>query len=256
MNTIHEVNRKRWDAASEEWARGADRRGLWRRCVTEPSLVLCDRELAYLGDVSGKDACVLGSGDNQVAFALSGMGAQVTSVDISQRQLDVAKRSAEELHLSMPFLRADVTDLSEIGDATFDLVYTGGHVAVWVSDLDVYYGEAARILRADGLFMVTEYHPFRRVWRESQNELAVEYPYCDRGPFVYDVTANLDGHKPGPLKSYEYHWTVSDFLNAVLKSDCRLLEVHEFQENVAEWEGAPMQGLPECMLIVARRCRE
>jgi SAM-dependent methyltransferase len=252
-NELHEANRKRWDAASEGWAKGADSRGLWRRCPTEPGLVLCDRELAYLGDIGGKCVCVLGSGDNQVAFALAGMGAKVTSVDISQQQLDVAKRRAHELCLPMTFLRADVTDLSEVADATFDAVYTGGHVAVWVSDLGLYYGEAARVLRPNGLFMVAEYHPFRRLWRESQDQLAVEYPYFARGPFEYDVTADVLHPKPGTLKSYEFHWTVSDHINAVLKARCRLLEVHEFGESVADWERAPLHGLPEYLLIVARK---
>lgn len=253
MNDIHEVNRKRWDAASDEWARGGDRRGLWRRSPTAPALVLCDRELAHLGNLSGKDVCVLGSGDHEVAFALAGMGGKVTSVDISQRQLDVGQRRAKELGLAMSFVRADVTNLAPIADGRFDVVYTGGHVAVWVADLSAYYAEAARILRPGGLFMIAEYHPFRRVWRESASELVVGYPYFKRGPFAYDVSTNLDGHTPGPMKSYEFHWTVSDYLNAVLNGGCRLVEVHEFGETAADWEGAPMHGLPEILLIVARR---
>ena len=44
-NEIHEANRKRWDAGSELWAKRADSRGLWRRCSSEPALVLSDREL-------------------------------------------------------------------------------------------------------------------------------------------------------------------------------------------------------------------
>jgi len=252
-NELHEANRKRWDVASESWARGADSRGLWRRCPTESELVLCDRELAHLGDIAGKCVCVLGSGDNQVAFALAGMEARVTSVDISQRQLDVAKRRAEELRLPMSFLRADVTDLSEIGSAVFDAVYTGGHVAVWVSDLNAYYAEAARILRPGGLFMVAEYHPFRRLGRKSQDQLSVAYPYFTRGPFEYDVTPDVLRPQSGRFKSYEFHWTVSDFISAVLKAGCRLQEVHEFGESVADWEGAPLQGLPEFLLIVARK---
>lgn len=43
-NTIHEVNRKRWDAGSEQWAERAGSRGLWRRCPAEPELVLSDKE--------------------------------------------------------------------------------------------------------------------------------------------------------------------------------------------------------------------
>ena len=252
-NKIHEANRKRWDAGSAQWARGADSRGLWRRCPSEPELVLSPRELQYLTGVQSKRVAVLGSGDNQVVFALAGFGAIVTSVDISQNQLDVAERRAQELDLSVSFLRADVTDLTAIDSNTFDIVYTGGHVALWVADIDAYYMEAARILRPDGLFIIAEYHPFRRIWRESQTGLAVESPYFKRGPYENDVTDEILRPKPGTLKSYEFHWTISDYINAVLKSGCRLLEVDEFGTGVADWEGAPMHGLPEFLLLVARK---
>ena len=91
---------------------------------------------------------MLGSGDNQVVFALAGMGAAVTSVDISE--IEAARSRAAALGLQIEFVQADVVDLSGLGDATFDAVYTGGHVAVCVSDLRRYYGEAARILKSDG----------------------------------------------------------------------------------------------------------
>jgi ubiquinone/menaquinone biosynthesis C-methylase UbiE len=250
---IHEENRKRWNAGSEQWAKSADSSGLWRRCPSEPGLVLSKKELEYLSDVRGKHVCVLGSGDNQVVFALAGLGGIVTSVDISQNQLDVAKRRAEELDLPVSFIRADVIDLSAIGSSMFEFVYTGGHVAVWVSDIDAYYAEATRILRKDGLFIIAEYHPFRRIWKESQDELTVECSYFERGPFEYDVSEDILQAKPGTMKSYEFHWTISDYINAVIKAGCRVLEIDEFGENVADWEGAPLHGLPEFFLIIARK---
>jgi len=252
-NRLHEENRKRWEAASAQWARGADSRGLWRRCPSEPELVLSPRELAHLAGIRGQRVAVLGSGDNQVVFALAGLGAAVTSVDISQNQLDVAARRAHELDLAITFLRADVTDLSQIDSRTFDIVYTGGHVAVWVSDLDRYYAEAARILKIGGLFLIAEYHPFRRIWKESTHQLTVASSYFERGPFEYDVSEEILHPKPGPLKSYEFHWTISDYINAVLKAGCRLLELDEFGKEVADWEGAPLHGLPEHFLVVAQK---
>jgi len=252
-NQEHEANRRRWDAGSERWARGADSRGLWQRCPTEPTLVLSPKELAYLANVRGKRVAVLGSGDNQVVFALAGLGAVVTSVDISQNQLDVAERRADELGLSVSFLRADVTDLSKLNSGSFDIVYTGGHVAVWVSDIETYYAEAGRILCAEGLFIIAEYHPFRRIWQESTDQLTVESSYFERGPFEYDVTEEILRPKPGTMKSYEFHWTISDHINAVLKSGCCLLETDEFGTDVSDWEGAPMHGLPELLLIVSRK---
>jgi SAM-dependent methyltransferase len=253
INELHEANRRRWDAGSAQWARGADSRGLWRRCPSEPELVLSPGEMEYLRDVSGKPVAVLGSGDNEIVFALAGLGARVTSVDISRNQLDVARDRAGALGLPISFLRADVTDLFALDDASFDVVYTGGHVAVWVSDIKTYYAEAARILRPGGLFMVSEYHPFRRLWKESKEGLEVEAPYFERGPYEYDVTDEILRPKPGNLKAYEFHWTVSDYINAVLESGCALLETDEFGTDVVDWEGAPMQGLPEVLLIVARK---
>ena len=250
---IHAANRKRWDAAARQWAEGADNRGLWKRCPQEPELVLCEKELEYLGDISGKRVCVLGSGDNQVVFALAGLGAEVTSVDISQNQLDIAAQRANALGLAVSFVRADVTDLSCLADASFDVVYTGGHVAVWVADLAMYYSEAARILRPGGLYVVNEYHPFRRIWRDSGDSMIVESPYLERGPFEYDLSDDVLRPEPGPLKSYEFHWTVADYLNAILRAGCRLLFVDEYGEQVYDWERAPMHGLPEFLLVIARK---
>ena len=252
-NRFHSANKDRWDAASEHWRRAADSRGLWRRCPTEPELVLSDRELHYLAGIAGRRVCVLGSGDNQVVFALAGLGAIVTSVDISQNQLQVAQERSCELGLSVEFVQADVTDLSVLASDSFDVIYTGGHVAVWVADLFNYYAEAARILAPDGLLLVSEYHPFRRIWNESKTTLSVKSRYLDRGPFEYDYTDNVLSREIGSLKSYEYHWTVADYLNSVISSGCRILFVDEFGEYVGDWEGAPFDGLPEFLLIVARK---
>lgn len=122
---LHEANRRRWDAGSASWAYRADTRGIWRKCHRDPSLALHSAELKWLSDVAGKNIAVLGSGDNQVVFALCGMGAKVTSVDISEQQLNVARSRAAELGLRVDFVRADVVDLSSLGGATYDVVYTG-----------------------------------------------------------------------------------------------------------------------------------
>ncbi len=210
-------------------------------------------ELEYLSDVKGKRVCVLGSGDNQVVFALAGLGASVTSVDIAQGQLDVGSRRAQELGLSVSFVRADVTDLAEFADGHFDIVYTGGHVAVWVSNLKHFYSEAARVLRVDGYLIVAEYHPFRRIWKDSSERLEVGVSYYERGPFTFDSNDHILRSEPGDLRSYEFHWRVSDYVNAICQAGCQVLTTDEFGEDVADWEGAPMQGLPEFLLIVSQK---
>ena len=150
MNPMHEANRRGWDAASAGWQATVERNVDWRRCPADPTVALIKEELELLGDVAGRDVCVLGSGDNLAVLALAGMGARLTSVDISQAQLDTAASRAGEIGLDIAFLCADAVDLRELGDESFDLIYTGGHVAVWVSDLKRHYAEACRILRRAG----------------------------------------------------------------------------------------------------------
>jgi SAM-dependent methyltransferase len=252
-NRFHEANRRRWDAGAASWAYRADTRGIWKRCHRDPALALHSAELKWLCDIAGKQVAVLGSGDNQVAFALSGLGAQVTSVDISEQQLNVARRRAAQLGLHVEFVRADVCELSGLGDAAFDVVYTGGHVAVWVSDLQRYYGEAARILKPDGLLIVSEYHPYRRVWRHSASSLEIGFNYFDRGPHRFEATPDVLYPEPGELQQFEFHWTVADYITTILASGCRLVHAEEFGDTSGEWEGAPMAGLPQTLLLVARR---
>jgi SAM-dependent methyltransferase len=253
MNPYHQANRARWDAAAENWGRMADGRGIWQACSKKPELALAAEELRALGDVRGKSVCVLGSGDNQVVFALAGMGANVTSVDLSANQLAIAQDRARTLGLTINFLRADVTELGELADSTFDLVFTGGHVAVWVSDLNRYYREAARILSPGGRFIVSEYHPFCRVWKDQKGPLVIEHHYFDRGPHRFDATTDILSRATGSLESFEFHWTVADYLSAVMASGCRIDSVEEFGNAPDGWEAAEMEGLPVRLMICATK---
>jgi len=253
MNPLHKANQDRWNLAAANWKKMHDQRGEWKECHRNPDLVFNAKELEHLKDIHGKKVCVLGSGDNLAVFALAGMGAEVWSVDISYAQLDVAADRAKILGLDINFIQADVTELSDLENDFFDLVYTGGHVAVWVMDLQRYYQESLRILKQDGLFIVNEYHPFRRVWQKGIDELKIDYDYYDRGPFEFFYTDDILEIKEGDIPSYECHWTVSDLIQAILVAGGMLIDIDEFGDHVGDWEGAPLQGLPELLLLVARK---
>jgi ubiquinone/menaquinone biosynthesis C-methylase UbiE len=245
LNELHESNRRHWDARAGEWAARPEVEKTWRRAAKEPDLVLDERELHWLGSVAGKRVAVLGSGDNLVVFALAGMGARVTSVDIAENQLAVARQRAAALGLAVEFLRADVSDLSGLSDGSFDLVYTGGHIAIWVSDLPKFYREAARILKPGRRLIVSEYHPFRRIWRATKERLEIESDYFHRGPYTYDV--------PGG-QGHEFQWTVGDYVNAVIAAGCEIEAVEEFGTGSdGAWEVPPVGRLPRVLLVVGKK---
>lgn len=242
---FHETNRRRWNSMSAWWQERVDRAGVWQRCAKRPSLVLTGEELRLIGRIRGKRVCVLGSGDNKVVFALAGMGARVTSVDISEAQLATAATRADSLGLHVRFVRADVTRLPRrLPGQPFDLVYTGGHVAVWVSDLWKFYAQAARILRPGGRLIVSEYHPFRRPWKEDPKRryrgLVVERSYLDHRPQRYGKGAGQ--------RSVEFMWTVSDYFNAIIDGGIRVDHFSESGDRAEDWE-PPVRGLPELLLL-------
>jgi len=252
MNEYHAANKKRWNLAAPQYAEKHDKKGTWRIAHRQPQVVFREQELELMGPVRKRDVCVLGSGDNLAVFALAGMGARVTSVDISSQQLKVARQRSTELGLAVHYVEADVTDLSGLASAAFDLVYTGGHVGVWVSDLRAYYREAIRILRPGGLLLINEYHPFRRMWKDQATALEVGYSYFDNGPHEYNTGEPLD-RSSGGVVQYEFHWTVSQYLNAVIEQGAELVKFAELGDAAEGWEYAPLAGLPQMLIIAGRK---
>jgi len=242
----HKANQVFWDASTKWWKEKEDQRGLWMKAHRDPTLVLSPAEMPFLKDVEKKNVCVLGSGDNEVAFALAGLGGNVTSVDISERRLAVAADRARTLGLEVTFLQADVTDLSALDDNSFDLVYTGGHMSVWISNIQRYYAEAVRILKPDRLFVVNEYHPVRRMWVDADGPEA-RNRYFNRGPYRYTSEEELP--------TFEYHWTVADHIQAVIDAGCRIVKVEEHGEKVENeyWMAVNLDKLPAYLLIVGKK---
>ena len=253
LRLVEPVPVRRWDAASAGWQATVERNIDRRRCPADPAVALIKEELELLGDVAGRDVCVLGNGDHLAVFALVGMGARLTSVDISQAQRDTAASRAGEIGLDIAFLCADAADLRELRDESFDLVYTRGHVAVWVSDLKRYYAETCRILRRGGMLMVNEYHPFRRMWRASPDRLALACGYFERGPHRHDRSDAVPGAPPGSLPSYELNWTVAVHVTALMHGGCELEATREIGDLRERWESAPLAGLPNALLLVGHK---
>ena len=220
MNNMHESNKHHWDQASGRWQKLRDEDGLWRSCHNEPELAFAGGTLGLLqevvGPISGKDVCIIGSGDNYAAFALAGMGANVVSTDISGRQLEIAARRAEQLDLAITFVKADAANLEQLADSEFDLVFSSNGFFVWISDLQDVFHEAFRVLRPGGHYVFYDIHPFQRPWNDQAATIEVEKPYWETGPFEHKLSG-----------TFEFHWTFADILNSAAASGFALRSVLE-----------------------------
>ena len=166
-----------------------------------------------LPDLRGKRVCVPSSGDNVAAFGLHLLGARVTSVDLSARQIANAKAIAVARGWDIEFICDNSMELGKIGDGAFDLVYTSNGVHVWISNLTAMYRNFSRILKPGGHYIFFETHPAIR-------------PFDDR---TYDIKIKKDYEEIGPFGEVPtYGWRTQDFINAIISSGFAIREMREF----------------------------
>lgn len=261
---MHRVNQRRWDMQAPDWQKLRDGDQRWSRCPQQPELAFGGQALAmiheFAGDLSGKRACVIGSGDNYAAFALAGMGAAVTSSDISARQLEVAAQRAGMLGLDIEFVRCDAAGLGPLPTAQFDLVCSSNGFWIWIADPGQVFSAVHRVLKPGGYHIFYDIHPFMRPWKD-RTAIEMEKPYFETGPFV--------DREPGS-RSYEFHWTLSRLINPLLDAglilrriaetpaeDSRFWQDSSYQPGtdpqLLDWRHNPRAGLPVWLTVAAQK---
>jgi SAM-dependent methyltransferase len=150
------ITRAQWDGHLSDWferyahARWAAEEpywGLW--CIPQTRLPVLPAELA------GADAVELGCGSAYLSAWLARRGARPVGVDVSARQLAVARRLQDEFDLPFPLVHGDAEQVP-LATACADLVITEYGASVWC-DPYRWIPEAARLLRPGGqLIFVTE----------------------------------------------------------------------------------------------------
>lgn len=209
----------------------------------------------YLPDLKGKKILLPSSGDNHAAFAFAILGAEVTSTDISERQLENSAFIAEKLKLNIKFICDDTMHLDNIEDNKYDLVYTSNGTHTWIPDLIVMYKNIYRVLKPSGYSIMYDIHPFNRTftgepWKEPQ--VAKSY---------HDIMPSC-------------HWRVQDLVNANTSAQLSIREMAELQavdasfwytydeivkqkpdsyQNINDWRSNPMAALPAWITIVSQK---
>ncbi|MBN2076340.1 MAG: class I SAM-dependent methyltransferase [Dehalococcoidales bacterium] len=265
INEIHDTNRKWWDVKSQDWQKLDEE--IWNTCKEQSSFAL-DRRMQevfdeFIGNSKGKKACVIASGDNFAVFALAGMGMKVTSTDISELRLNIARERAGILNLDIRFLQCDAADLSPVENEGYDLVISTPGTYVWISDLKKVYTEVCRVLKPGGYLIFHEIHPFTRPFKD-QPEFEIAQPYFETGPYTHEGVDGID------VTTHNFYWMMSDFINALADSGLIIRRISEDpaeepsywegrlynkggDERLLDWHVNPHAALPQWMVIVAQK---
>ena len=126
----------------------------------------------------------MASGGGQQAPIFVALGAEVTLLDASPRQLAQDQFVAERDNLIIKIVEGDMADLSAFEDESFDLVFNPPST-LFVPDLEPVWRECYRVLRVGGVLMTGFMNPdefiFDDVALDDEGAFVVKYslPYVE-----------------------------------------------------------------------------
>lgn len=109
-----------------------------------------------VSDLHGKRVLHLNCGTGAASLQFAELGASVTGVDAQEGALEIAREHAP----SVLWIPAEPHALpAELQRGRFDLVYAGPETVQALRDLDLFAGNVAAALRADGDLLMFDDHP-------------------------------------------------------------------------------------------------
>jgi SAM-dependent methyltransferase len=247
------ARRRDWVPVAQTWVRDPEDKEPWRRVATMPALALNVIEQELIGSAAGRTICALGVSDGMAALALAAMGSRITVADPSQSMLDMLMIRARIIGVELDFVQTDLCDLSAIHNESFELAYAA-QATRQLEDINRFYAEVHRILSPGGRFIINEYHPIRRIWKQEPGHPQAECSYFDRRRPREEEELIPDPNAPGvSLGKFDFSWTVADHFGALAAAGFRVTALEEIGDVRQKWEVPNLKGLPEQLVLAADR---
>jgi len=135
------------------------------------------------GSVKGLDVLCLAAGGGWQSILYASAGARVTVVDLSQEMLKRDSEQAEKRGLDVRVVQASMDDLSQFGEAAFDIVHQPVSTCYVPRIADV-YAQIARVLRDRGLYISQHKQPtsLQLAERDARDRYVLGVPYYHSDP--------------------------------------------------------------------------
>ena len=178
-------NRDAWDNQSQgdsEWCQPVDEATIAAAKDDKWSLILTPLKPVprdWFGVIKNKKLLCLASGGGQQAPILAAAGADVTSFDLSDEQLEKDRLVARRDSLALSTTQGDMANLSPFEEGYFDLVF---HPVsnVFSQDITTVWRECFRVLAPGGRllsgFMNPDFYLFDHQALDKGGPLLVTYP--------------------------------------------------------------------------------
>jgi SAM-dependent methyltransferase len=218
---------------------------------------LSSEVLAVAGDVHGLSLCHLQCATGEDTLSWANQGANATGVDISPRQIELAKEKAAAAGLPARFIASDIYALPlQLFAEKFDVVFTGGGAIVWLPDLQEWAKIIAQLLKPFGRLIIDEEHPITNCMEVQDGVVRFVDDYFGRKPGVYVGWSHFAGGEHATEKKYEFTWPLGDIVTALAQAGLRIERLEE-RPSQARWRFGDQLDevvrIPGEYLLVARK---
>jgi len=183
-------------------------------------------ELEEVGSVRGKSLMHLMCHFGMDTLSWAREGTTVTGVDLSDESIKLARKLSKETGVPAKFICSDIYELPKVMDKKFDIIYTSYGVLCWLSNIKKWAKVINHFLKDGGMFYIVELHPFTNI---LSHDFKIYYKYFVKGPYIDDSDGTYTDWD-AEVKGFTYEWsyTISDVINALIKEGLKIEHVHEF----------------------------
>ena len=203
--------KNQWTEAAEDW---------FQQNQAVRTGMLDSWMLSALGDVAGARVVDIGCGEGRFSRLLSGLGAKVTGVDLTELFIERARTLSVG---DETYVVGDAENLANLASQSFDLAVSY-IVLVDLLDFERSIEASYRVLRPGGRFVVCNVHPMRT---------SVPYGWINQGG--RKLFYALDNYTDEGPREFEWwgrrfinmHRTLSSYITAFLETGFVLEGLHE-----------------------------
>jgi len=164
--------------------------------------VTCQKDIprAWYGDVTGKALLGLAAGGGQQMPVFAALGADVTVLDYSDKQLDAERTVAEREHYDIQIIKGDMAKRLPFADESFDIIINPVSVC-YAEDAEHVWRECRRVLKPGGVLIAGFGNPFQMALDEN-GTVAYKLP---RNPLKDNTPEELEAILAGDDGVYFSH---------------------------------------------------
>lgn len=207
-------------------------------------------DLPRLGPIDGLRGVHLQCHIGTDTISLSRLGAKMTGFDFSPAALAEARALVRDSGDDVDFVQGDVYDAATLlGEAQYDLVFTGIGALCWLPDVRRWAGVVAALLKPGGRLFIREGHPALWSLADPREDglLTIEYPYFERTePTVWTEGGTYVETDRVFTENTTHEWNhgLGEVVTALLASGLRVTMLEEHDS--VPWDALPgmMETVP------------